>query len=51
MMLLFDTELGARFVRYAHMVARRGYVHQSWDDWDEDGRARPVCTQAAIQPA
>ena len=24
---------------------------QSWDDWDEDGRARPVCTQAAFQPA
>ena len=24
---------------------------ESWDDWDEDGRARPVCTQAAIQPA
>ena len=25
----FDTELGARFVRYAHMVARRGYVHNT----------------------
>ena len=25
----FDTELGANFIRYAHMVARRGYVHNT----------------------
>ena len=25
----FDRELGATFVRYAHMVARRGYVHNT----------------------
>ena len=23
---------------------------QSWDDWDEDGGAKPVCDQAAVQP-
>lgn len=25
----FDGETGATFVRYAHMVARRGYVHNT----------------------
>ena len=25
----FDTDLGAHFIRYAHMVARRGYVHNT----------------------
>ena len=25
----FDAGLGASFIRYAHMVARRGYVHNT----------------------
>ena len=25
----FDSEIGASFIRYAHMVARRGYVHNT----------------------
>ena len=27
--VVFDTELGVNFIRYAHMVARRGYVHNT----------------------